>query len=300
MFKNNKLIGGLYFDVPGKYKTTLTTGLYKFECWGAQGGSGCANGQITVSGGAGAYVSGELLLREEKTIYLYVGGKGGDGSKISNTQAEGGYNGGGKGGKDTHDDDGSGGGGGASDIRLVDDDSSATIQSLQSRFIVAAGGSGSGFGAYGAPGGGLSGYIKTGTGRDDITESTTNQEHGNALGIGGDGIPHVNVPSSGGGGGYYGGEAVPGNYSDVKAVSSSGSSYVSGFDGCKPLSEIVLKNAQIIDGSKDVPFPNKSGTEKGHSGNGAIKITLFTSQSKCKCNETSLHFVVFIFVSILL
>ena len=37
----------------------IERGRYRFECWGAQGGSGVINGKIATEGGHGSYTSGE-------------------------------------------------------------------------------------------------------------------------------------------------------------------------------------------------------------------------------------------------
>ena len=166
------------FQTPEKYRVTLNQGYYRFQCWGAQGGSGCKNGEYVSHGGPGAYVSGYITINTTTTIYCYVGGKGGNGSPKPNTAADGGFNGGGKGGMDLNDDDGSGGGGGATDIRLIDGDINDE-DSLKSRIIVAAGGSGSAYFSWGAPGGDLKGYLKTSDSLYSITMSnSTSQEYG--------------------------------------------------------------------------------------------------------------------------
>ena len=269
------------FQDPGKYSVTIPPGYYRFECWGAQGGTGCENGEHTTEGGRGAYASGYMRIKEITTFYCFVGGKGGDGSPDNFTIADGGYNGGGKGGMDDRDNDGSGGGGGASDIRTINGNYSDN-DSLQSRIIVAAGGSGSAFNAYGAPGGDLTGYVKTANPKDSIIESnTTNQTNGYALGIGEDGHTFKYTPSSGAGGGYYGGSAGQVTESNVYiAVSSSGSSYVSGYDGCTPNENYLFRKAEMFHGNQEFldPFGEKT---TGKIGNGAIVITKFSEYPSC-------------------
>jgi hypothetical protein len=171
-----------YYE-PGSYPLTLYPGSYRIECWGASGGIGRTNGVLKFQGGKGAFVSGDILLKTKRTFYLFVGGKGQDGSASANTVAAGGYNGGGNGGKDINDNDGSGGGGGASDIKLINGTYN-DITSLRSRIIVAAGGPGSVFESYGAPGGGLHGFNVTESGFPSFSESETNQTYGYALGLG--------------------------------------------------------------------------------------------------------------------
>ena len=270
------------FQVPGKFIVTLKPGIYKFECWGAQGGTGCENGEHTTEGGRGAYASGYMHIKEITTFYCFVGGKGGDGSPDNFTIADGGYNGGGKGGMDIRDNDGSGGGGGASDIRTING-SYSDINSLQSRIIVAAGGSGSAFKSTGAPGGNLTGYVKTSYPINSIIESnTTNQTNGYALGIGEDGHEYIFTPSSGAGGGFYGGFAgqVTENNTYI-AVSSSGSSYVSGYDGCIPNEKYVFSKAEIFHGNKEFLDPSGEKTT-GKIGDGAIVITQINGHTSFK------------------
>ena len=268
------------YQEPGKHSITLQQGYYRFECWGAQGGIGCVNGGYQSQGGPGAYTSGYIRIRVCTTFYCFIGGKGGDGSPINNTRAAGGYNGGGQGGDDSYDNDGSGGGGGATDIRTVDGEWN-TQNSLKSRIMVAAGGSGSAFVSNGAPGGDITGYVKTGNGIDQNIGSGTNQNNGYALGQGEDGHTFTATPSSGAGGGYYGGIATDGIVSPTyKAVSSSGSSYVSGFAGCTPNDNYIFIKAQILNGNKQ--FMDAFGNiNKGNFGDGAISITKFISPASC-------------------
>lgn len=97
---------------------------------GAAGGQGDDFGDGPVPGGAGAAVTGDLTgLTPGSTLYLAVGGAGGNGTA--------GFNGGGP-------SLGSalgGGGGGASDVRTVSRNAGGT---LESRLVVAGGGGGSG------------------------------------------------------------------------------------------------------------------------------------------------------------
>ena len=114
----------------------LSKGVYLIELWGASS----AYHPEKVSG-RGGYVSGELKLKEETTMYLYIGQEGnGNCTEI--------YNGGGI---------GQFGGGGATDIRLKlnnwDD-----IESLRSRIIVAGGGGGPDNDKEGGHAGGIKGY----------------------------------------------------------------------------------------------------------------------------------------------
>lgn len=273
----------------------LSTGKYRFECWGAQGGIGLTNGVKKFEGGRGAYVSGVIELKNESTFYLYVGGKGEDGN-ISQ-RAIGGFNGGGNGGIDGDDDD-AGSGGGSSDIRIVNGQWNDE-KSILSRIMVAAGGSGSVFNSYGAPGGTLYGYKVTSEAKREYAYSTTNQTNGYSLGIGQNGKDHGSTPSSGSGGGYYGGISVEGiNQPNNLAVSSSGTSFVSGFSGCNAVDEngnhtntpfhysnLVFDKIIMKDGNEIFPSPFRY-KEVGHPGNGAIKISYYNGFDQLR---TCLH-----------
>lgn len=136
---------------------TLPPGLYRLQCWGAQGGSNPADstyGITSQAGGKGGYSEGILTLNSPTTLYIFVGGQ------PSTNSNNGGWNGGGGGsGTSTNgaatDTYGSGvskvgRGGGATDIALTTstmnyDEYYITHRnsaSLLSRFIVAGGGSG--------------------------------------------------------------------------------------------------------------------------------------------------------------
>ena len=146
------------FTDPKKHVLHLKAGKYKIHCYGGQGGAGYDDGKIHSEGGKGAHVSGTIKIDgPEVTFYAYVGGVGTSGPAGGN---EGGFNGGGASGKDEETsvwppwgtvdgDDGPGGGGGASDIRITED--------INTRIMVAAGGSGAAGYAPGAPGGDLNG-----------------------------------------------------------------------------------------------------------------------------------------------
>ena len=110
------------FNGAGSHYIDLIPGKYLLECWGAQGGTSSADGERGGEGGKGAYVSGEFKIDSKRTFFIFVGGKGCDGSPIGFTTAKGGFNGGGNGGMDTgpSSDDGAAGGGGATDVRLID------------------------------------------------------------------------------------------------------------------------------------------------------------------------------------
>ena len=258
----------------------LQPGTYFIECYGAQGGKGMADGQFTHPGGKGAYVSGILPLKSRTTFFLYIGGKGNDAS-LSTERAQGGWNGGGNAGKDIGDinlnyhDDPSGAGGGATDIRLINgpwDDP----ESLKSRIMVAAGGSGSCFNTFGAPGGDLNGYVTRVFHQEQYTQTVTDESSGCFLGAGQNGSDRDTVPDSGAGGGYFGGHSgvLDSSADYYLAISSSGSSYVSGYQGCQPYPDnsYLFLNPVIKNGFSEFPSIIDSVYEKGHEGNGFVRI----------------------------
>lgn len=256
---------------------TLPMGIYKLECWGAQGGTRSAS----TYGGKGGYSVGTLSLSEETNIYIRVGGSGNTG------QTSGGFNGGGK--RKNYN-----GGGGASDIRIGQD-------SLYARVIVAGGGGSEGGsnkkGGYGGgdrggeavDGYGTGGFYGTQTGVSDSSwqlseqsTSVTNQSGAFAgFGFGGNGI-YVNDGYGGaGGGGWYGGcGAYPDNSGDDDRGGGGGSGYVYTSStatnypsGCLLTSKYYLTDAQTIAGNASFPATT-TGTETGHSGNGYVRITV--------------------------
>ncbi|MDR2468053.1 MAG: hypothetical protein LBD22_03740, partial [Spirochaetaceae bacterium] len=208
------------------------TGLYKIECWGAEGGGG-TNGRATP--GKGGYSYGTIALVKDEELFVTVGGKGVNGS--GGGGGGGGVNGGGTSGQPTGYHRRGGGGGGASDVRYQGTD-------LQQRIIVAGGGGGAGGtdsswprvtgGSHG--GGGVRG--NGGNGLNRYTSETIDNMlaapgaawndagdahlYGTATGIGQtSGRRNYETPG-GGGGGYYGGQARQ------TAVNSSGYAFGGG------------------------------------------------------------------------
>lgn len=78
-------------DIPYYEFVVPVNGKYKLEVWGAQGGDGNSR-----PGGYGGYSTGVVSLEKDEVLYIYVGGKGENGSNSVETTA-GGYNGGGQG-----------------------------------------------------------------------------------------------------------------------------------------------------------------------------------------------------------
>lgn len=268
----------LNFDYTGAVQSvTLPKGIYKLECWGAQGGYSSSNSGIEVGmGGKGGYSVGTITLNQKTPIYIYAGGVG---SISGNGKADGGFpNGGSSWASNTS--EGAGGGGGSSDIRIGTD-------SLHARVIVAGGGGGGGedneTGGYG--GGETGGTSGSGTPGSQTAPS-------GYFGIGG----HTSYDGGGGGGGWYGacpagGQTTPATSSNGNDTSGSpgGSGYVytsstaSNYpSGCLLNSSYYLSDAKTIAGNTSFTSPTGS-SETGHSGNGYCRITVI------ECKNTALY-----------
>ncbi|MCC0697558.1 glycine rich domain-containing protein [Clostridioides sp. ES-S-0048-02] len=261
------------FNYTGKGQiVTLPPGKYKLECWGAAGG--CASGVPKDSGSRGGYTSGELTLKKETTLYVYVGQ---DGSDPSNTGISGSFNGGGGGNVAK--------GGGATDIRL---NGYTTTQwdaswSIPSRIIVAGGGGGvvQGYVNGNAHGGGEKGdngfadtayaYAPGGTQFNGGRGYSGSQdgEFGYSTSV----LPKNDV---GGGGGWYGGASCASSTANrLECNGGGGSGYVLTKDSYKPIginfsdrlptSEYYMTNPILMTGGNTT------------SKNGYAKITLLQS-----------------------
>ena len=262
--------------------TSPTTGTYKLEVWGAQGGENANK----FAGAAGAYSSGEITLMKGQKFYIYVGGQSG-------------YNGGGSPSTQAYPANIGGYGGGATDIRLINGTWN-NFESLKSRIMVAGGGGGAGGTAhtgteyqveptvtgYGLNGnggishctssncGGLGGDDLAGFGagangdiqslvtRGDVSDKShligENGKNG-TFGIGGtggsSGVYYHNLSSyknvysggsgAGGGGGYFGGGGGAGSngwWGDRGGSGGGGSSFVSGNTSSKAISSDSTAN----------------------------------------------------------
>ena len=289
--------------------TAPVNGTYRFELWGAQGGS-----INTYLGGLGAYTKGDIYLEKGTKLYFYVGGPG---------HYSGGWNGGGNGaikGSGTGE-----GGAGATDVRTVSTSPSTTwdeINSLRSRIMVAAGGSGAsaydtgGWLAYGGAGGGLFGLMgfggssayakKTGSvagqGIGGIANTTYPGTNG---GFGYGGNSYTGYSSNGGGAGWYGGSGG----SHAGSVLSGGSSYISGHLGCDSVNEngvhngsaysytgYIFTDTEMIDGEGHEWTIDRKGKVNmkqhltsemvaGNSGNGYARVMLVKKETKNNYSE---------------
>ncbi|MDV5877654.1 glycine-rich protein [Clostridioides difficile] len=243
----------------------LKPGKYKLECWGARGG---ATGTPYESGfyyGLGGYCSGELTLRRETTLYIYVGFDGRRGYTPGTNQTGYTFNGGGYGSSRS--------GGGATDIRLVGGEWDSE-QGLLSRIIVAGGGGGTFDKQNGGHGGGLRGYLGTSAtysvahGGTQFEGGRGRLEDGSCDGSFGKGAKPTNVSAySGGGGGWFGGSRAD----DSEYGSGGGSGYVLTKDSYKPYgyiptSEYYFDNVVMTTGGNT--------TVVGDYSDGRAKITL--------------------------
>ncbi|EOE7204507.1 glycine rich domain-containing protein [Clostridioides difficile] len=236
---------------------TLKPGKYKFECWGARGG---ALGTPFESGfyyGYGGYCSGEITLKKETTLYLYVGI---DGRKGYNFNGAGYGNG--------------ASGGGATDIRLIGG-TWDNEQGLLSRIIVAGGGGGTYDKQHGGDGGGLKGTLGTSStgaaahGGTQFEGGRGRDKDGSCDGFFGKGATPENPSSqSGGGGGWFGGAYPASGFGNG---SGGGSGYVLTKDSYKPpgytpTSEYYFDNVVMTTGGNT--------TVVGNYSDGRAKITL--------------------------
>ncbi|ENY8678614.1 TPA: glycine-rich protein [Clostridioides difficile] len=208
----------------------LKPGKYKFECWGSSGG---INNSSWYTDAKGGYSKGEITLKKQTTLYIYVGESGYASSSTANNTKSG-FNGGGKGylNQQVMGTYYSMYGGGATDIRLVggawDDE-----QGLLSRIIVAGGGGGSYHPYTGGAGGGLeggTGYSSNDRYRPGGTQyqggiGRVNTENGSF----GKGCSVKDSTGEGGGGGWFGGAGMNG-----VGAGGGGSGYVLTKDSYKP------------------------------------------------------------------
>lgn len=260
----------LNYDYTGTVQTViLPRGIYKLECWGAQGGYRSGD----IYGGYGGYSVGILTLVASTQLFIYSGGSGNTGG------ASGGFNGGGK--RDSYN-----GGGGASDIRIGQD-------SLYARVIVAGGGgSCGGSPKAGGCGGGetgetaTSGYGSGGGGGTQTAGGSGGSNNSGTFGAGGEGLYRSSGHGGAGGGGWYGGG---GTYPDGSGDDDKGGGGGSGYiytsttaanypTGCLLNPTHYLTEARTIAGNTSMPSTSGS-TETGHQGNGYARITVIDIQS---------------------
>ncbi|EAY18308.1 PE-PGRS protein, putative [Trichomonas vaginalis G3] len=309
------------------YAILFNPGMYKIELWGASGGF------LDNLGAHGSYTSGLLPIYSPRTLYIYLGQKGEWAGQAT-------FNGGGKGtvnvtNPENHVSGGSGGG--ASDLRLTNGPWK-NFESLKSRIEVAAGGAGTSF--YndipidGGAGGVLEGYngtirycyqpykITNSSGGTQTSGGLGSNSSGinGGFGYGGDcGSGHH---GSGGGGGYYGGGS--GGFVSCRVTSGSGgSSYISGFDGCRAIAKDSKPNSihhtwsslhysglrfyspSIKDGMSEIPCTNstidESCTQIGNYGHGFARITIYEQHDPVtikRCHPLINNFYISVFILI--
>ena len=266
-------------------------GYYRLEVWGASGGDGYGtkkrNDTIGSRAGYGGYSTGVIYLNQQNNedIYVIVGEQGKQ-AAIGKSGAPATYNGGGSaknaggwlncsGGGMTHmsteknvategetwNPKGTilvaGGGGGADN---------PTNESPRGDGKSDDGGGGDGGGQFGGNAY-IDGREAAGTGGGTKGQYQKYQKQGV-----GQNYTGGHSDCGGGGGGWYGGASSWNN----NGGAGGGSGYVSN----------VLKNAETIAGSKEVPNPN-GGKETGHFGNGYARITFISSDSPTVSDNTA-------------
>lgn len=252
------------FDYTGAEQTLTipTTGYYKLEAWGAQGG------YSTNAGGNGGYSTVIYYLTENSSLYFYCGQAGSARSGI--TGGAGGWNGGGKGGKAYTGYNGGGGGGGATHIATSQIGAITANKNLytgtaanptaKTGLLLVAGGGGGGTyqsgAGYGGAGGGdtiddIIGYNAEGGGKYSSSLLT----FGGSQGADGRDYINANVGQAKGGSGGHGG-----GFKAVSSVSSQDRSY----GGCGGTGWVITANAY-----------SRSTTANVRSGNGQAKITWY-------------------------
>ena len=246
--------------------TVEKEGLYGIELWGAQGSYGSS-----LDAGKGAYTKGEIDLKKEETLYVYVGE--GLSEKVDSSSFNGGKasNGGFP-------------GGGATDVRLSSGDWN-NFDSLKSRIMVAAGsGSANDSSAKSGSGGTLVGIAGGESYGGTQTSFGTSPHFVSSFGIANGGCT--------GGNGYY-----PGGGALCTSGAGGGSSFISGHVGCDAIafssrlesvvhtgqpnhySGKIFTNTVMIDGDHIMPKYDSSGTMQGNEGHGYAKITPFVIYS---------------------
>ena len=248
-------------DYPYEF-STVCSGQYKVELWGAQGGYR-SNPNM---GGKGGYTSGYVNLRGTDNLLVYVGSSG----------MNGGYNGGGSTGLAR-------GGGGATDIRLTED--------LYTRIMVAGGGGSDGRSDYkGGAGGGLnSENAQNACGDGGYGSSQTSAGGVRAgFGYGGTGVERNGGYGGGGGGGWFGGGGTtPDGSADDDKGGGGGSSFVydyrifdTTFKGYNVDQRFMIFNSQLLTGNELIPSKTGSGTTTGNTGDGYARITFVKSDGE--------------------
>ena len=281
------------YEYSGDYEIFIVPqdGVYQIELWGASGGDNLtyrvnaegADGIYTERdakfiGGYGGYTSGEIILKKDDKLFIYIGEMG-----KRNLQST--FNGGGAGaigGTGYKGTNPSGdillagnSGGGATDVRLVKGQWN-DFDSLKSRIMVAGGGGGSTVEAYsksgnfshaggliGFNGGYYSGHPYVGTGQNGkggtqisggiaatIHFDATGETYDGTFGNGGYTTSiSSQTGAGGGGGGYYGGSGASGTLAGGSGQGGGGgSSFISGHNGCNAIAKTSTSTSIVHTG----------------------------------------------------
>lgn len=236
-YRNNPNHGMATWDYgyTGAYQTFIAPedGLYRFEAWGAQGGAAEHSSTVYDNGGSGGYVSGDIGLKKNQMIYIWVGNKPDATNGTSGLSGE------------------------VTDFRLVSGVYDEVV-SLNSRLAVAAGGGGAAYDGNGnritsgGAGGGLEGLL--GTTNGSITQGRAGTQTAGGAGVTGGaytsqagsfgkGSASSNGNGGYGGNGWYGGSgSARGTMAQGSAGGGGGSSFISGHIGCIALSDTSASN----------------------------------------------------------
>ena len=299
----------ILYDEVGSFAFTLKKGKYKIECWGASGG------QTQNSGGKGAYVSGILRIHDKLKLFAYIGeeGKvknasevfnGGGKPYLSDTYRHRYSSCSGGGSTDIRLK-----GGEWSDLNSLKSriivagagGGEIIYSSAQSNYEYKIGKGGDAGGIQGRSGNCSQSYDMTSTVNYKNAEGGSQQNGGSGgegnygtgndgeLGKGGNSNKNSGNPASGGGGGYFEGGAG-GVCSHCLGAGAGGSSFISGNSQCTAISSTYpdgekfngtvhfsgIRFYNSVMNSGDESFLSPYGEyEFGHTGNGAVKITLF-------------------------
>ena len=270
--------------------TIPSTGIYKLEVWGAQGGSAPSE-----PGGYGGYSVGNVILQKGTLLYVNVGGQG--------QKNAGGYNGGGTGQNIAGSVSNAGyGGGGATHIATKSGLLKSLTNSLSSILIVSGGGGGiseslnaggSGGGATGNAGTGGC-YVPTGGTQNGIGNSGDSDCTAAGFGYGGNAPNGSSAQGTygagGGGGGYYGGGAA--SFSTGSNCASGGAGG-SGYIGNSLLTNKYMYcyncTTSTEAAAKTYTTTNVSATPTADyvkSGSGAARITFTATTLKLTYNNS--------------
>ena len=153
-FNGGRGAGGAGYTGSVQSMKVPKTGYYYIEAFGASGGADAS------SGGGGGLVKAYEYLTKDQTIYIAVGGRGGDNVRSSQAGIGGGWNGGAYPGDTGSDKDSSGGGGGCTSITTTNRGVLSNFSDYRNEVLVVAGG-GSGGSDYSPGYGGQALYAGT-------------------------------------------------------------------------------------------------------------------------------------------